>query len=322
MKVSQFPTETPSLDEGTIVRDLDRRSFLRKIIDSSQVIQRATRPHGTKWTRLHVRVWSLLPIQRPIFILGCPRSGTTFLGELIESLPRISYYYEPPALKYYARLIYQNKVTYWQARLAYELNFRLLLLRCPGNGARIAEKNPAHTWIAETLYGMFPDAKFLVINRDGRDTALSLMRKPWHLASSSALGKRDPGEYLYGPYPHFYIEPTREREYMSTSDFHRCIWIWRRFADKVQQLKRSIPARAQHHLRYEDLVLSPETTIPPLLDFLGENDSASSHSVMQAAAQGFKSSIGRWKTELTEEQKEVAESEAGEALRDAGYSLS
>jgi hypothetical protein len=241
------------------------------------------------------------------------------LGELLETLPHISYYYEPPALKYYSRLIYEGKVNRYQARLAYELNFRLLLFRSPGNGPRIAEKNPAHTWIAEFLYAMYPDAKFLVISRDGRDTALSLMRKPWHLASSSSLGKRDPGEYLYGPYPHFYIERSRAAEYIATTDFHRCIWIWRRFADKAEQLKHTIPAQAQHHLRYEELVLHPESTIPPLLEFLGENDPASIESAMRAAAHGFKSSIGRWQAELTDEQKQVAETEAGETLRKAGY---
>jgi hypothetical protein len=241
------------------------------------------------------------------------------MGEVLEALPTASYYFEPPAMKYYSRLVYERKVSFAQARRFYHRGFQALLLASPGKGPRIIEKNPTHTWIAEALYQMFPDALFVVISRDGRDTALSLVEKPWHLRESMATGKREPGEYLYGPYPHFYIEPERAAEYTATSDLHRCIWIWRRFTEEVQRLRSALPEAAQCHFRYEEFVLDQEASVDRLLSFLGETDPKSRRCVLEAAARGHGGSIGRWKKKLRGEQLEIIDREAGRLMRELGY---
>lgn len=269
--------------------------------------------------RQRVRLQSLRKIRRPVFILGCPRSGTTFLGQVLEALPSVTYYYEPPAMKYYSRLVYEDRVTIRQARRFYEWGFRAMLLAGPGKGARVVEKNPVHTWIAETLYEIFSDALFVVISRDGRDVAVSLSEKPWHRRDSLGSQRREPGGYLYGPFPHFYIEPGRADEYTHTSDLHRCIWIWRRFAEETERLKSALPSHVQFDLRYEELIRKPEETLIPLLSFLGETETHSRTRVLEAAAKGHSASIGRWKEKLQGDDLLEIEREAGEMMRRLGY---
>lgn len=264
---------------------------------------------------LPVRAAAFGPIRAPIFILGCPRSGTTYLGNVLEMIPGVSYYFEPPIIKYYTRLIYEGKVSDKSATLFYRLCFRSLLLFAPGTGTRVIEKNPNHTWIADTLIKIFPDALFIVITRDGRDTAASLLQKPWHLGRSASSGRTEPGGYRYGPYPHFYIEKERADEYLHTTDAHRCIWIWKRHAEQIELLKQTLPVQQQHHLKYEDLVSLPEESLSKILDFLGENDACTRAKIFEAAKEGYASSVGRWHQFLSDADLEVIEKEAGELLR-------
>lgn len=267
---------------------------------------------------LRTRFASLLPIKRPVFILGCPRSGTTFLGQVMDSIPGSSYYFEPPILKYYSRLVYQGTAGTTRTSCLYRAVLHSLLLAAPGNGPRVIEKNPTHTWIAESLLQSFPDARFVFIHRDGRDVALSLAAKPWHQRDAAAQGKREPGGYLYGPYPHFYIEPDRHDEFQSTTDYHRAIWIWRRYAEEMARLKRTLPETLQFHMSYEELVQQPKDTLEPMLRFLDEPSSVLG-SVLEAANQGHGASVGKWRTQLSAEERATTATEAGEMLRILGY---
>jgi hypothetical protein len=266
------------------------------------------------------RVGSLGPLERPVFILGCPRSGTTYLGSLLSAIPDVSYYYEPPIMKYYARLVYEGRVSPAEARRFYRFGFRALLMAAPGTGPRVVEKNPNHTWIAESLLDAFPSAQFVMIERDGRDTALSLLEKPWHRRDSLDSGRREPGGYAYGPFPHFYIESERAEEFATTSDIHRCAWIWRRHTEEIERLRTVLPAESWHGLRYEALLEAPDATLRDLLAFLGEDRPGAAKCVRDAARSGHVGSIGRWRNGLTAEEVSVVDEECGPLLHDLGYS--
>ena len=266
------------------------------------------------------RVGSLRPLERPVFILGCPRSGTTYLGSLLSAIPNVSYFYEPPIMKYYARLVYEGRVSPAAARRFYRLGFRALLTAAPGTGPRVVEKNPNHTWIAQSLLDAFPSAQFVMIERDGRDTALSLLEKPWHRRDSIDSGKREPGGYAYGPSPHFYIEPERAEEFAATSDIHRCAWIWRRHTEEIERLREILPAESQHALRYETLLEAPDATLRDLLAFLGEDNRDAVEAVRGEARSGHVGSIGRWRKGLTADEAAVVDEECGPLLDDLGYS--
>src|SRR5690606_10833876 len=143
--------------------------------------------------------------------------------------------------------------------------------------------------------------------------------KPWHLQESQGSGRREPGGYLFGPHPHFYIEPERGTELSNTSNLHRCIWIWRRHAEKIEELRESLPADCQFHLRYETLIRNPADTLGRMLDFLGETDAESRRRVCDAATQARDTSIGRWQKRMSVHDLEIVEREAGLMLRQLGY---
>src|SRR5215472_14776854 len=50
-------------------------------------------------------------LHRPVFIIGAPRSGTTFLGNSLGRLPEISYHFEPRLTKAAARCVYDGSWT-------------------------------------------------------------------------------------------------------------------------------------------------------------------------------------------------------------------
>ena len=262
---------------------------------------------------------ALGPVERPVFILGSPRSGTTYLGTLLAALPDATYFYEPPVMKYYARLVYENRVDLARSRRFYRRGFQSLLLAAPGSGPRVVEKNPNHTWIAETLLSVFPDAKFVMIVRDGRDTALSLSEKPWHRLDSQDSGRYEPGGYAYGPEPHFYIEPERLTEFAATSDIHRCAWIWRRHTEEIQRLTQILPEESRLEIRYEALLEYPEETIRELLSFIDDESPEARRALLTVAASGHRNSIGRWQSQLSDDDIAVIEDECASTLQRLGY---
>jgi hypothetical protein len=267
----------------------------------------------------HTQRAAFRSVERPVFILGSPRSGTTYLGTLLATLPEATYFYEPPVMKYYARLVYEDRVELARTSRFYRRGFQSLLLAAPGSGPRVIEKNPNHTWIAETLLAVFPDAKFVMIIRDGRDTALSLSEKPWHRQDSQDSGRFEPGGYAYGPEPHFYIEPDRRTEFSTTSDIHRCAWIWRRHTQEIERLSHVLPMESRIEVRYEALLERPEETIGEILSFLGDDSPESSRAVLAASASGHRNSIGRWESQLTTDDIATIENECGATLARLGY---
>src|SRR5215467_14788000 len=47
-------------------------------------------------------------LHRPIFVVGAPRSGTTFLGNCLGRLPEVSYHSEPRLTKAAAQYVYDR----------------------------------------------------------------------------------------------------------------------------------------------------------------------------------------------------------------------
>lgn len=292
-------------------------SRLRLWQQTTQQARRTVVTAPSRTERAQIRLRSLKPMSDPIFVLGSPRSGTTYLGSLLASLPGATYFFEPQLFKYYVRLLHEDRVSERHAALVYRLGFHSLLLAAPGAGTRIVEKNPNHVFSAKQLATIFGNARFVTITRDGRDVAASLAAKPWHRADAADSGRREPGGYLYGPHPHFYIEAGRRHEFATTTDVHRCIWIWRRHQEEIERL-RSAVTLDQHHLRYEDLVQQPARTLDRLLDYLHVPDHGRL-DVLSESANGHAASVGRWQQTFDADELAIIEAEAGPLLTKLGY---
>lgn len=235
--------------------------------------------------------------ERLVFVVGCPRSGTTFLGRALGSLPGF---------------VDLSEVTPWKAALpsrpsAEETRRILERIRLIGlaRGLRCVEQTPETAHVLGAALEAYPQALAVHALRDGRDVVASLLERGWLNADNA--GSDDAG-LPYGAQPRFWVEPERREEFSEVSDARRCAWAWRRYVEAVH----SAGAGARLlEVRYEGLAGEADR----LATFL-DADAKSMHRALD----GFRDdSIGRWRKELTREQLADVEAEAGPLLRELGY---
>jgi hypothetical protein len=263
---------------------------------------------------------SILPsIQRPIFVIGAARSGTTFLGDCMGHLPEVSYHHEPPATKVAGRYVYERLWSYRRSRWFFRSVYSWLLRVEFDGDLRLCDKTPTNALLIPFLDRAFPDGQFIHIVRDGRDAAASLLRKPWLRADTATTGKREPGGYLHGPWAPWWVEPERRGEFESTGDVHRMIWAWRRYTEAGIRDGRALPADRYLEIRYEELVRDPEPVGARILDFLGVHRPASRSAFLTALRRVTDTSMGNWRRVFTPDDMAVIETDSGELLRSLGY---
>ena len=267
------------------------------------------------------RLWRMVApnLRQPIFLVGAPRSGTTFVGASLSVLPQLSYHFEPVVIRAAARYVYDQQWSFRKARRFYRRVYSWLMRLHLDGDLILAEKTPRNSLVMGFLYQAFPDARFIHIIRDGRDAALSLAKQSWFQSAQAHTGNRGADGYLQGPRARFWIEPDRVTEYETTSDIHRCAWNWRVFTESVLQASVPLPPSQYLVIRYEDLVQSPHIHAERLSMFLGVTDSDSLACLKAAFHQARTDSVGRWQHELDESALRQIESEAGPLLAKLGY---
>jgi sulfotransferase family protein len=270
------------------------------------------RPKGWRLARLSPRV------RRPIFILGSPRSGTTFLGECVGSIPTVSYHFEPRLTKAAARQVFDGSWSSRRAEPVFRAFYGALLAANGDGGLRFAEKNPENCFIVPFLAEAFADAVFVQIVRDGRDAAVSHAEKPWLRAESNAAGRRGRGGTAWGSSPRFWVEPQRRAEFAQVSDLERTAWAWRRFTTAAVEGLSQLPSQRWLEVRYEQVVTAPAKSAQLIADFLElAPDGREALNVAMAAA--VPSSVGRWRERLSAVEEGAVVSQCGPLLADLGY---
>lgn len=258
-------------------------------------------------------------IRQPIFVVGSPRSGTSFLGGCIGAVDSVSYHREPVIMKAVGQHVWRGEWDSRRAQITYGAVYGMLLGLHLAGDLRLADKTPQNVFIAHSLADAFPDARFVHIVRDGRDATVSYLEKPWVRQVYAWTRRRDPGGQPYGPFAPFWIEPERRAEFESTSDLHRAIWVWRRHVQAAREAGQEIDAGRWMEVRYETLQAAPHGEGDRILDFLGVTDlhqRAQLHTALDAADPG---SVGRWRGKLDDVALEVIDREAGKLLAELGY---
>jgi len=255
-----------------------------------------------------------------IFIGGCPRSGTTLLREILNRHPRIACGPEtsifcdlinPPRLaiewgldrEYVERLTRESPNV---VRFA-ERFFRDFARR--EGKARWSDKTPANVNVVPRLLKCFPNARFVHILRDGRDVACSLRTHP---KSTIKNGR---------------IVPVK-----SNNAIGNCIRRWNNHVPNGLAF-RDHPRCFQ--LRYEDVILNSEATLRALCAFIGEDYSPAMLDPSAVVAPANRpgrlmnnpdadsqiktSSVGRWRRDLSPDEKRTVARIAGELLIATGY---
>ena len=154
-------------------------------------------------------------LSQPIFVVGCPRSGTTLVQCILSassqafSFPETHFFsWVLPSLGVgpHARIT-PEQLRVARAELEHEAQLMLpdhvwleleargdlraldvflaaVACYCPGGDLRAIEKTPRHVLHLETIGEVFPDARFVNIVRDPIDVASSLLRMPFESSRS------------------------------------------------------------------------------------------------------------------------------------------
>ncbi|NEQ54912.1 MAG: sulfotransferase [Leptolyngbya sp. SIO3F4] len=222
------------------------------------------------------------------FIIGCGRSGTTLLGELLSLHNDISYLFEP----YYIwaainpKLDILNLFNDIEALLILDQNFFLKshifsFLRCierfsSDNKSQILiEKTPLNVFRIGWLNRISPSAKYIHIVRDGVNVCTSIEKlastNSYKIFGKPALNQWWGNDYSKwkalnrdgisaGYFPH-------EVE-MLDSHFSKAAYEWLLSLKEVDKWRSTLGDRL-YEVTYDELIFSPNNTLRKLSNFLG-----------------------------------------------------
>ena len=241
---------------------------------------------------------------RLVFVVGSPRSGTTFLAGAIGSLRGFVDLGEVAPLK--AAVPELAALAPWEA--AGRLRRLLAVARRVGlvGAVRPVEQTPEMAFVVDAVPLAYPAARVVHIVRDGRDVVCSLLEKPW-LRREQA--QADDAGVPYGAYARFWVEPERRGEFEAASDARRAAWVWRSYVTSARAAESTL------EIRYEDLATDPAAVAASLAHHLD----VPVEPLAAALGRAHASSVGRFRTDLSAEQLTDVEEEAGELLRELGY---
>jgi hypothetical protein len=243
--------------------------------------------------------------ERLVFVVGSPRSGTTFLGRALGALPGFVDLGEVTPLKgAVARLAaLPEPAAARQLRQIVERVRRLALVP----GLRGVEQTPETAFVLGAALRAYPQAAAMHIVRDGRDVVCSLLEQGW--LSSSRSGRDDAG-LSYGAQPRFWVEPARREEFGQASDAKRAAWAWRAYTESARRV-----GERRFEIRYERLAEDPARIASELASWL---DVAPADVAVRLEAMHDRS-IGRFRKDLSADQLADVEVEAGALLAELGY---
>ncbi len=270
-------------------------------------------------------------LDRPIFVVGHPRSGTTLLASMlgrhpdIVSTPESLYlnmvrFMVAPALSRGAdavlktienspmRFLVLDRDRLLAALKALDVLdecsvFQVVLeeFRAADGKPRLLEKTPLHLRGMDELFEWFPDARMLWIMRDGRACVASLIKVDW-----------------------------------ATSDPVALAWQWVRNVSMGRMLAAEWPEQV-HMVRYEDLIADAQSAMPPVMEFLevAPSEAIFDHDrevrTVKPTETSWKGNVARplmpgraeaWRKDLSPEVILELETIMGPLLTEYGYELS
>jgi Sulfotransferase family len=242
--------------------------------------------------------------ERLVFVLGSPRSGTTFLASAIGTLPGFVDLGEVLPLKSAVPDLVELPEGEAGARVRRILERvrTLALVR----GLRGVEQTPEMAFLVRPAAAAYPHAQRIHLVRDGRDVVCSLLERGW-LNAARERHADDVGG-TYGARARFWVEPDRIEEFREASDATRCAWAWRRYASAAG-------AGDVVEVRYEDLAAAADVVAERLAAELD----VEAGDLRDALSPVHARSVGRFRNDLTADQLRDVEQEAGPLLAELGY---
>jgi hypothetical protein len=244
--------------------------------------------------------------ERLVFVVGSPRSGTTFVGGALGSQPGFVDLGEVPLLKAAVPRLVERPVDAQGREIRHILQLvRYLAL---AHGLRGVEQNPETSYVLPGALLGYPSATAVHVIRDGRDVVCSLIERGWLRPDREGA---DDANQAYGAHARFWVEPERREEFARASEATRAAWAWRQYVTAA----RRAPGDRTIELRYESLTADPAGEA----DRVARELDADPGPLREAFGKVHADSVGRWRSDLTPEQLADVEAEAGDLLAELGY---
>jgi Sulfotransferase family len=281
-----------------------------------------------------------------LFIVGCPRSGTTLLQRLVDSHPQIAVTPEthwiprwynqrtrkgisdglvtkkflrklrdhPRFLELGIELDGVVEAIGGRGRVPYD---RLISTLFDLYGQRrgkpiVGDKTPGYARELATLHHLWPSARFVHLIRDGRDVCLSILK--WERATGWKTGEG----------------AARFRTWAQDPVGTAALW-WEWHVGLARQAGEELGQGLYYELRYESLVARPTDECRALCEFLGvpyDDRMVGSYQerAMASPSQDAKhpwmpitSGLRDWQSQMSSEAVERFEAVAGTMLDELGY---
>lgn len=223
-----------------------------------------------------------------IFVIGSGRSGTHWVGYILEGHPGIHVTIEkPPIFKWVTEIALdpgRKELLLPKLLKRYEVEHQAVRPR------HYADKSHPNIWIAEELAAAFPEARFVGIQRNPYATVASMLKHPGVLAWHE--------RWKEFPVPNPFLGITRENHatYEAMPLAAKCALRWKAHRERLLQLRDTLGPRLLV-LQYEDVILDPEAQLAALDGFLSLPTPIPKPKVKSE-------SLDRWKTELANDVKE------------------
>jgi len=275
-----------------------------------------------------------------VYIVGCPRSGTTLLRRILDAHPElavsnsskwVTYPFHEPGWEltdarvtkdFVERVIEfrrfrkfkldeaaQQRVREEGPGLDYAAFVRLIYdLFAAGKGKRLAgDKTPIYVRRVEPLHRTFPDLKFIHIIRDPRDVCLSLM---------------DPANFHKQ-------EQLRRFSTWTEDPLVTCALRWECDVRLGREAGLPLGPRLYHEVRYEALATEPETVCREMCRFLEldyhdamvrfHEGKTKGHTRSKKAWLPVTQGLRDWRAQMTPDEATRVESVVGEVLDELRY---
>lgn len=248
-------------------------------------------------------------LDRPVFVLGAPRSGTTLLYRILRRSPHLAHW-QPSEAHEVWELDHHPALRGWDSNVltasdadgSTAKRIHRSFYTVAGPRKRFIDKTPRNTLRIPFVDAIFPDAIYVFLQRDGRENVNSLInawRSPryrvYELPEPHRIPGADPKWWKFVLYPGWQEDSGGPLEVV-------CAKQWKIANDYSLDGGARIDPERWVTVKYEDLIDDPAAEVARIMDRIGV---AMDDSVRSAAAAVSSTPVnvvtppekGKWKRE-------------------------